>query len=315
MYYSSRRSESSRTIDERKENKECHLGSFQRHSVDVQGLKDSFRQHLARSGYSPSSVINYTKGLGIFLKMVHPQDPLELGLEDINYFFSTLPGLEDISPSYLNHLISAVKLFYKLIGKRTAEECRFSRPSILRKRPQVLNRDEIKNMILLSSGKKRKLILKLFYGTGLRPGEVVKIKRSDLNIAKGILKIDSPSNLQKAKRRIEIPENLRPDLDTYLKEYNPIVFLFEGRSEGQPIGQRSLELMVKEAGKVAGVPFSVTCMVIRHSFAVHLIEAGINIHYLKEILGLRSTVSVNHYLDVARFRKPNSPLDEIMINS
>lgn len=269
---------------------------------------------MARTGYSPSSITNYTKGLGTFLRMVHPQDPLELGLEDINYFFSALPGHEDISPSYLNHLISAVKLFYKLIGKRSPEECRFSRPSILRKRPQVLSRDEVKNMILMGSGKKRKLILKLFYGTGLRPGEVVKIKRSDLIISEGILKINSSSNPQKTSRRIEIPENLRPDLLAYLKEYNPIAFLFEGQKEGQAIGQRSLELMVKDVGKAAGVPFSVTCMMLRHSFAVHMIEAGINIHYLKEILGLRSSVSVNHYLDVARFRKPNSPLDEIMVD-
>jgi len=203
---------------------------------------------------------------------------------------------------------AAISFFFREVLKKPFS---FEQVPIKKKEkqlPKVISKEKIKQMIDLTENLKHKLIIKLFYSSGLRLQELINLKRKDIDFERGIL------NVKKGKgnkdRVTLISEGLKLDL---LKYYSNNVFkterVFEGRNGTYT--KKSVQKVLDSAGRKVGI--KVTPHMLRHSFATHLLEAGTDIRHIQKLLGhsdLKTTEIYTHVWtkDLSKIR---SPLDNL----
>ena len=150
---------------------------------------------------------------------------------------------------------------------------------------------------------KHKAILTLVYSAGLRVGEVVKLKPED---------IDSDRRLIGRKDRYTLLSDIALRiLREYYKEYKPSKWLFEGARKGRHISTRTVQAIFRQACEKAGIKKEVSLHSLRHSFATHLLENGVDLRYIQEILGHKSSKTTEIYTHVSKasIASIKSPLD------
>ena len=144
---------------------------------------------------------------------------------------------------------------------------------------------------------KHKLILWLIYSCGLRRSEVINIKLHDLDTERGILHIrEGKGNVD---RMVPIPQKVWEKIGVYLKSYNPVTYLFEGQVGGK-YSVESVYSVFKQSLKRAGIQKDVGVHSLRHSYATHLHENGLDIRYIQELLGHKSSRTTEIYTHVSR---------------
>lgn len=159
---------------------------------------------------------------------------------------------------------------------------------------------------------KHKTILMLVYSAGLRVGEVVRIRLSDVDEQRGLI------HLHKAKgakdRYTILSASFLRTLAEYLCEYRPSEFLFEGQGDRRHYSERSVQHAFERAVQDAGIRKKVSVHTLRHSFATHLLEAGTDLRYIQELLGHSSSKTTEIYTHVSKksLSKIESPLDRIL---
>jgi integrase/recombinase XerD len=151
----------------------------------------------------------------------------------------------------------------------------------------------------------------LAYGAGLRLGEILGLKLTDINSQRMIIRVNRGKG--KKDRELPLPEKLLKLLRDYVTLYKPKEQLFEGQVKGIPYTSRSAQQVIKQAAMRAGIKRPVTMHMLRHSYATHLLESGIDIRYIQEALGHESIRTTEVYTHVAKDRKPASPLDTLEI--
>jgi len=144
---------------------------------------------------------------------------------------------------------------------------------------------------------KHKLILWLIYSCGLRRSEVVNIKLTDLETERGILKIREGKGNK--DRMVPIPKKVWEKIAVYIKSYNPKEYLFEGQAGGR-YSVESVYSVFKRSLRLAGIQKDVGVHSLRHSYATHLHEGGLDIRYIQELLGHKSSRTTEIYTHVSR---------------
>ena len=151
-------------------------------------------------------------------------------------------------------------------------------------------------MIEVTSNLKHKCIISLLYSAGLRRSELLNLKLSDIDSKRMMISVE---NAKGGKDRMTIlSKSLLEDLRNYYKEYKPQVFLFEGNKK-EKYGETSLVKVVKMAAKRAKINKRVTPHMLRHSFATHLLEQGVDLRYIQTLLGHNSSKTTEVYTYVA----------------
>ena len=115
----------------------------------------------------------------------------------------------------------------------------------------------------------------------------------------------------KKDRDLPLPQSLLLVLREQFREHRPIIFLFEGQHPGEPYGERSLQLVVKQAASRAGILRPISLHMLRHSYATHLMEAGTDTRIIQDLLGHSSIKTTEIYTHVAQRTRPPSPLDSL----
>jgi integrase/recombinase XerD len=155
------------------------------------------------------------------------------------------------------------------------------------------------------------------YGGGLRVSEVVRLRIEDIDSERNMI------HIRRAKRQKDrytlLGDAALAILRAYWKEYHPREWLFEGQSrkDGKPVShlsKRSAEAIFEAAKTKAGIAKHVTFHSLRHSFATHLLEAGVDLRYIQELLGHESSKTTEIYTHVSqkKVEQIKSPLDEVM---
>ena len=176
--------------------------------------------------------------------------------------------------------------------------------------PSVLDKEEIRKMILGTLNLKHRCLLLLLYGSGLRLGEVLNLLPSDVDRAQGVLHIKRAKG--KKDRMVPIHPTLIDLMAKQMHEGQHLTWIFEGSNPGERYSDRSLQNVVKQAAKRAGINRPVTAHMLRHSYATHLMEDGIDLRIIQTNLGHASIKTTEIYTHVARQKKPRSPLDDIL---
>jgi site-specific recombinase XerD len=269
-------------------------------------------ERLRIQRYSWSTIKTYKSFFIQFLTFYSDRHPEVLEKKEIMKFLLEMTKSKKWSNSAQNQAVNALKFYYeKVLGQqRTFYELR---PRKERKLPGVFSEEEVSRLFSNISNLKHKAILMLIYSAGLRIGESIQLRREDINVDRRSIFIVGGKG--KKDRYSILSDKMFSLLECYLKAYAPQYWLFEGQDGGQ-YSSSSIQKVFRRAVKKAMVnPYS-TVHTLRHSFATHLLERGMDLRYIQELLGHSSSETTEIYTHVTRKARQKfvSPLDFLDID-
>jgi len=196
--------------------------------------------------------------------------------------------------------------FLLFAGKKPEE------PQKDKKLPVVLSKEEVKKILDASSNIKHKSILMLMYSGGLRVGEVIKLKPEDIDPNRKLIYIRVSKG--RKDRYTLLSDVVLQTLREYWRKEKPKKWLFPSWNKERHITTRTVQKIFQNACRKAGIKKDVTVHSLRHSFATHLLESGIDLRYIQELLGHKSSKTTEIYTHVSRknLSAIKNPLDSIL---
>ena len=270
---------------------------------------DRMAEELQLRGYSKNTERAYLFAMRRFVKH-YMRPPDQLTLEDIRDYQLHLVR-RAVSAEYFNQIVSALRFFYNQTLRLNWDLARLP----YRKRglnlPVVLSRQEAQALFDGTRNLKHLMALKILYGDGPRVSELVNLRVSDLDSQRMTIRIEDGKG--KKDRFVMLPRDLLEPLRTYYRAFGlrPDGWLLPGAAEGRPLSVRSVQKIVEQAALRAGITKEVTPHVLRHSFATHLVEDGVSLHDVRDLLGHRSIGTTARYTHLVRPRQVRSPLDTL----
>lgn len=230
-------------------------------------------------------------------------------VSNYNHAVYLIPGR---SHSTQNQAINAIKLFYQINEGPSIDVSSIVRPRKESKLPVILSKHEVTKIITSTGNLKHRTLLSLVYGCGLRIGEALNLTWSDISRSEGLLYIRRAKG--RKDRRVPIPDKLIKQLEDYYRAHKTKEYIFEGQNGGQ-YSYRSCQQLFKRCVRKAGIKKKATLHTLRHSYATHLLEAGVGLRYIQDILGHNSPKTTMIYTHVSgkRLSEIRSPLEDLDI--
>jgi integrase/recombinase XerD len=263
--------------------------------------------------YSPRTMRTYHALLLRFLNTYAAQGLEAIALftpEQVNQYHQALQAKGQSFP-YINQSINALKFYYRYVLNRLDMGlAEVHRPAKERKLPKVLSKDEVAAILQAPTNLKHRCLLQILYAGGLRIGEVVNLKLTDVQSKRHLLLIRGGKGYK--DRATLLSDRLLTELRQYYRQYKPKVWLFEGQ-EGGPYSAESIRQVFRAAMKKAGIQQQATPHTLRHSFATHLLEQGTDLRYIQALLGHNSSKTTEIYTHITQqgLNKIISPLDSL----
>src|SRR3989344_439587 len=271
----------------------------------LMGVVNKLKAELKIRGFSPLTVRNYTFFVEKFLNQ-SKKSPGELNEDDVKMYLSDM--FDSKSKNTIMLAAAALKFFYKEVLKK--DFVGVPLPKKDKKLPEVLTKNEVRDLIESTDTVKTRLIVSLLYSTGLRASELVNLKMSDLNLE------DKTGWVRRGKgskdRLFMMSESLSKELKEYFEskgKENEFVF-----SKNKPLTTRNIQKIIKGASGRSGITKKTTTHTLRHSFATHLLEQGIDIRVIQAMLGHSSLSTTQVYTHVSsdQLKKVKNPFDILM---
>lgn len=263
--------------------------------------------------YSHRTIQSYVCMLANIAKFFN-QSPEKLTVEQIKKYLYYCKVEKDYSVSTINQTISALKiLFQDVLGLQWDNNIRIKRPRKNRLLPDILSLEEIGKMIDVTSNLKHKAILAVLYSSGIRREELLNLKIGDIDSKRMLIRVRNGKG-NRSRDTILAQNTLKIIRAYYSNTYpKPQKYLFEGYQASEPYSASSVSNIVKRAVKKSGISKHIHIHSLRHAFATHLLEQGINLKVIQKLLGHTSLRSTAIYLHLAKV-DPNSvtsPFDQI----
>ena len=265
------------------------------------GLINKLRDELKLRNFSHKTIKSYIYAIEQFLKFAEDKS---LSEETIREYI--IKKLEKQNPSTISHNISIITFFFKIILK---QKINIPHPKRNKSIPEVLTAEEIKKMINSVHNFKHKIIIKLLYGCGFRVSEIINLKKEDLNFNENLIHI----HLAKGRkdRFVKIPNSIKEELSNYQKINGEDILFASAR--GGKLTTATIRKIVKNAARKAEIEKHVHPHTLRHSFATHLLEQGIDLRIIQKLLGHSDIKTTQIYLSVSNqlIKNVKSPLDNL----
>ena len=272
---------------------------------------EKFRKFLLSKRYSLNTIKTYTDALRSFLRFHNEKIISEISNEDIILYNNLYILKNNLSASYQNQIVNAIKLYFRSIQDKNIEIEKIHRPRREKLLPNVLSKEEIKSILEAHHNIKHKAMLSLIYSCGLRRSELLNLKPLDIDSKRNIVIIRQSKG--KKDRITPLSPKILELLRAYFKEYRPIMYLFEGQEAGTIYSEKSLQSVLKQALTKAKITKPVTLHWLRHSYATHLLESGTDLRYIQELLGHNSSKTTEIYTHVSTksLQQIKSPFDDL----
>ncbi len=260
---------------------------------------------LKLRGFSPQTAKMYNFYNEKFLKFANKQ-PMQITEDDVKSFIADRLS-NGISPKSVVLMRSALKFYYDEVLNRGVVNIKT--PKVSRKLPIVLTHEEVKLLIDSVKRKKHKLMVMVLYSSGLRVSELVNLKIGDLEIDQKIGWVRSGKGAK--DRMFIISEKIVNRLKSYTKGRGKDEYVFAGHN-GR-LTTRSVQKAIASTAKRAGIDKRVTPHVLRHTFATHMLESGVDLRKIQMLLGHSQLSTTQLYLSVSNkeLKMVKSPLDEL----
>ncbi len=277
---------------------------------EFESVVRKMEQQVTLRGQSKSTLQNYIRRIALFV--IHfGKLPEQIDPEEINEYLAAL-ARDPRSPSRssFKHMVYGLRYYYRLLGMNKNA---IALPSLKKesKLPVILNEQELKELFAAPKLLKQRVALTLIYSSGLRSQEVVNLKISDIDFQRKTIHIRQSK--YKKDRIVPLAESMAVGLKKYLSAENPHIWLFNGKEADSRYSVRGLSWVMRETLKKTSITKDVSLHSLRHSYATHLLEQGINIVTLKDLLGHVDITTTMIYLHVAQcpLIKAHSPLDTL----
>lgn len=248
------------------------------------------------------------------LAKYYRRSPDELDREEIRAFLVDLVEQVEqrkVSWSYYSQVLCALRFLYRHVLRRgeVVEDIRGPKPQ--KRLPVVLSIHEVARFFKAITSLKYRTILMLAYGAGLRIGEAVQVRLSDIDRERNVIRVQQGKG--KKDRYTLLSPALLEILDRYCWAAQPEDLLFTSRVKGRPIADSAVQRVCIQARTDSGIDKQISPHTLRHSFATHLLEAGTDLRVIQELLGHASPKTTARYTHVstALIGKTVSPLDAL----
>ena len=268
---------------------------------------------LKLKGYSALTGINYGNHLKEYFYTIGKKYKAEeVSKETIEKYLLWRLEKKQCSESDMNSHISAIKFYYEQVLGKNKMLFNLPRPKEPLQIPRMFSKEDIEKILKAVTNVKHKTILLLSYSSGLRVSEVAKLKVAEIDSNRMVVNIKAAKG--KKDRIVPLSPTTLKYLRMYYKEYKPALYFFEGQYPGEPYSTRSIQLILAAAKKKAKVNKPGSIHALRHSYATHLLDKGVDITYIQKILGhndLKTTLRYLHVTirDLSRIESPIEDLD------
>jgi integrase/recombinase XerD len=278
----------------------------------IPGFADAYAKFIQRVTLNQSSkslIVNYSRSLA-YIAIHFNRPPHLVSVEEINAYLYRMMVHEQCSVTYFKHAVFALRYWFRLFDM---EDKAIQMPPIKKdkKLPVVLSKQECKELFKAPRTLKHRFLLAFAYAAGLRMNELRLTKITDVDVQRSQVHIRMGKG--RKDRYVGLSNIIAQKLPLYVNEVKPVTYLFEGLTPGQPMGERSIQYIIGEALQKTNIQKAVSMHTLRHSFATHLLEDGIDIHTIQHLLGHADLQTTLIYLHVAQVKlKPaHSPFDTL----
>lgn len=211
-----------------------------------------------------------------------------------------------VSTATVNQMIGSWKILRRDVLGVTDDPIVLKRPRNVYKLPVILSRQEMISILQVNANVKHHTLLCLLYATGLRCSELLALRFADIDSARMVITVRNGKGNK--DRQVFIKQDLLDLLRKYYIQYKPEIYLFEGRKPGKPYSETSLGVVVKNSAKKAGINKVISPHTFRHCFATHLIEAGVNLKVVQDLMGhscIKTTLTYLKLVNIENVSIPN----------
>lgn len=279
------------------------------HVTGFAAAYSKFMERVTIDQCSKGLISNYSRSIAA-IALHFGKVPHQVSVDEINTYLYRMTVHENLSVSYFKQAVYGLRHWFRLFDM---EEKAIAMPSIKKEStlPVVLSKQECKELFKAPRLFKHRFLLTFAYAGGLRMNELRLLKLSDVDLHRKQVHI----RLGKGKkdRYVVLSNLLSEKFEQYVKQVNPKLYLFEGLTSGEPMGERSIQYVINEAMARTTIKKQVSMHTLRHSYATHLMEDGIDIHSIQRLLGhsdIRTTIVYLHIADI-KPRLAHSPLDSL----
>ena len=273
-------------------------------------FRDAMSEAMALRGFASktrSAYLSWVRRLVQFCRVV----PDQLTTEQVRAFLLHLTQERKLSVSTFNQALNAVRFFFLEVLHRpfVIEGLHYQKPP--RRLPVVMNDGEMSRLLAAAESLRDRALLETAYATGMRVGEVTRLLITDLDSGRMAIRVDQGKG--RKDRYLMLSQSLLLTLRAYWRESKPRVFLFPGEGGNKPLSVSAAQKVFNKAKARAGISKPVSFHTIRHSFATHLLEDGVNVRKIQALLGHRSLHTTERYTHVSEnyLHEMRSPLDRL----
>ena len=269
---------------------------------------ETFKRYLLSKRYSPNTINTYSEALKSFLTFCNTKAVKDITNEDVILYNNDYILKHNLSSSYQNQIVNAIKLYFKIVKETAIEIDKIHRPKREKTLPNVLSKEEVLKIIDATENLKHKTLLALIYSAGLRISEALNLKPKDIDSVRMLIHVKNAKG--KKDRYTLLSEKVLLLLREYYLIYKPKEFLFEGQFGGL-YSSRSAQIILKQSAEKTGIKKTITLHTLRHSFATHLLESGTDLRYIQDLLGHSSPKTTMIYTHVSNnsLKKIKNPFD------
>lgn len=273
-------------------------------------FRDAMTEAMALRGLAPktcSTYLSWVRRLVKFCRVV----PDQLTTDQVRAYLLYLTQERKLSFSTFNQALNAARFFFLDVLHRPfiVEGLRYQKPP--RRLPVVMSEEEVSRLLAAAVSLRDRALLETAYATGMRVGEVTRLLITDLDSGRMVIRIEQGKG--RKDRYVMLSQSLLLTLRAHWRESKPRVFLFPGADGKRPLSISAAQKVFKQAKQRAGIQKPVSFHTIRHSFATHLLEDGVNVRKIQALLGHRSLHTTERYTHVTEnyLHEMRSPLDRL----
>ena len=289
-------------VNSQKEAKKRQLNKEQR------AFLNGFYKYLRGKRYSKSTIESYSFFVADFIEFNNKKLLEELTNRDIELFIETVFIKRQYAISTQRLFISAIKQLIMYSPELKINSIKLTRPKRSKKLPIVLSQEQVIILIQTAKNIKHRAIIALLYSSGIRISELLNLKLNDIDIQRNQIFISNAKG--RKDRYVTLSHNIKPLLYNYLKTYKPKYYFIESLN-GKTYSASSIRKFLTKYARNAKIEKSISPHVLRHSYATHLLENGVGIRHIQELLGHVKPETTMIYTHVTRkdLLDIKSPLD------
>jgi len=284
-----------------------------RHDIkNFRNCPDEYIGKLTELRYSKNTIDTYKHMFEEFINHYPDTEIFDITDEMIVDFLRYLVSVRNISGSYQNQSINAIKFYFEKVLRGNRKVYTIERPRKEKYLPEVLSQEEVIKILNATENLKHKAIFMTIYSAGLRISELVNLKIKDIDSERMQIRVEQAKG--KKDRYTLLSEKTLATLRQYFMLYKPKVWIFEGAT-GEKYSTSSIQANLKIAVDKVGIKKRITVHTLRHSFATHLLESGTDLRYIQSLLGHSNTKTTEIYTHITTkgFDQIKSPMDNLKI--